>query len=234
MAKVVDKRCKYKLVIDCEYANGQNTPLIYEFACVVIDSQGRIYEQKQVLLEEIFSNDLFFSSAYAKNKKKKYKEVPCISGALFFNTIHLLVRKYNIKEIVGFNIDADLKALYYTYCFIFKTCYFDNIDRAKQILSLKVFKRKLVYTDLRSIAMQTVGENKGFQSFCLQNNLITPKGYLKSDLATFCAYCNVKYKAHFAIEDCKASAELFQHCKKQHKKIKSIMPFHLMKKVVDK
>ena len=71
----IDKRRKYKLVIDIETANFIEDALAYDIGYAVSDKHGNIYLKGSLMIAELFIDhkDLL-QSAYYSNKIPKYWE----------------------------------------------------------------------------------------------------------------------------------------------------------------
>lgn len=85
--RILDKRRKYYLILDCEtatmpYANKYEgvqkqkisiaKPLIYDLGWQIVDRNGNIYAKENFLITEIFSVPSVFNTAYYKEKRPLY------------------------------------------------------------------------------------------------------------------------------------------------------------------
>ena len=87
--KRLDRRRKYKMVLDCETATlpcaanfdekarkniAIAKPLIYDLGWQIIDNSGNVYRRRSFLITEIFSVPQIFNTAYYASKRPIYLE----------------------------------------------------------------------------------------------------------------------------------------------------------------
>lgn len=219
----MDKRRKYFLVVDVETANSTEQALTYDIGFSVCDKQGKVYESRSYAISDIFfdekkifNNSELMNTAYYAEKLPQYYE-GMRSGAwkvspllLVRKEIHELMKEYNITVVCAYNCNFDKTALNTTLRYVTKS-------------SLRwFFPYNTEFYCIWNMACQTICKQKGYQRFCLKNNLYSASNNVKTSAETVWAYLTQQpqfQEKHTGLEDVKIEVEIMAHCFRQHKKM---------------
>lgn len=239
---------KYYLVLDTETAtlpfvneickNSQEKkkisiakPLIYDIAWILCDRERNIMEKKNYLVEEIFTNEKVFSTAYYKNKMKIYKNL------LQNGKIEIKPWEFIVNELIQV-LEKSSLAVAYNACFDFKKSipftdeYMENFysplfdlylmrqkEKSKKIIEGKELPKNENYlkptlqlrgkdypiADLWGLTCKKLININKYKDFCLENDLLTDgKIYFKTSAETSFQYLmNQKdfEESHTALDD---------------------------------
>lgn len=221
----IDKRIKYKLILDVETAGDvAKNPLVYDIGGAVTDGKGRIYETFSFLVSEIFNDDALMRSAYYFNKLPLYflklerGEIELKDFKSIKWYITNLLDKYNIKEIGAYNSNFDFGALNNTYQELFNFPYFFEY-RHNSIKKICIWH----------IATQTIFLQKTFPKWAIENGYYSKSGNIKTsaEVAYRWIYKDTDFiEEHTGLSDVLIEVEILAHCIRQKKKMnKWINPY---------
>ena len=208
---------KLYLVLDVETANTTEDALVYDLGFVVCDKKGTIYEQKSLIVSDIFygESDLM-NSAYYAEKIPQYAEgikTRTFQVVSFYTAKKIIaetIRKYNISAVCAYNANFDTKALNTTERWLTKSKYRFFLPYGIEIFCIW------------SMACQTLCMQKAFIRFCFENGFVSPSGNVKTSAETVYAYItqNPTFdESHTGLADVLIETKIMAKCFRQHKKM---------------
>lgn len=223
----MDRRINYLIGLDTETANGilvedkldLSQSLVYDLGWVVTDRHGRIYEKKSFVVREIFigMKDVMKSAYYAEKIPKYWEEIRSGSRVLAnFQTIRREflkdAEKYGVTQFFAHNARFDLNALNNTIRYLTKS---------KQRY---FFPYNSEIWDTLKMARQTIGKQKSYRSYCVNNSYLTkhnvPQVRLTAEILYRYITGNEDFsESHTGLEDVLIETAIMVHCFRQHKKM---------------
>lgn len=223
----MDRRINYLIGLDTETANGilvedkldLSQSLVYDLGWVVTDKHGRIYEKKSFVVREIFigMKDVMKSAYYAEKIPKYWEEIRRGSRVLAnFQTIRREflkdAEKYGVTQFFAHNARFDLNALNNTIRYLTKS---------KQRY---FFPYNSEIWDTLKMARQTIGKQKSYRSYCVNNSYLTkhnvPQVRLTAEILYRYITGNEDFsESHTGLEDVLIETAIMVHCFRQHKKM---------------
>lgn len=224
----IDRRKSYYIMLDTETCNGivvdnkldLSQSLVYDLGWQVIDKTGHVYEEHSFAIFETFCGmkDVMASAYYANKIPKYWNDIKSKERALVrFATARrqLLddMKKYNAKAVIAHNARFDVNALNNTERYLTKSKYRWFFPYGTNVW------------DTLKMARDTICKQKGYISYCQDNNYMT-KHYIPQVRAT--AEILYKYisgndefaEEHQGLADVKIETQIFIHCLRQHKKMR--------------
>jgi hypothetical protein len=204
------------LLLDTEFLNFSQ-PLIYDLSYTIATFESNQYEPSKIIanvIKEIYNNKLLFNTAYYKNKKPLYTSAlrrKTYTKKSFYMTMKTLkkdIQKYNVKYILGYNINADIKAL-------------ENTCQALKVNT--PFNDNVVIIDLMPIVIKTICDTDEYKTFANNHKLITIKGYYKVSVEAVAKYIynNPNFiEKHIALSDNRHELNLLNEVIKNNGTIK--------------
>jgi DNA polymerase III epsilon subunit-like protein len=223
----MDKRINYIIGLDTETANGILTDdkldlsqsLVYDLGWVVTDRRGRIYEKKSFVIREVFveMKDLMRSAYYAEKIPTYWEEIKSGERKLAnFQTIRREflkdAEKYGVNQFFAHNACFDLNALNNTIRYITKSKYRYFFPYGSEIW------------DTLKMARQTIGKQKSYRAYCIDNSYMTkhkvPQVRLTAEiLYRYISGDNEFSESHTGLEDVLIETKILVQCFRQHKKM---------------
>ena len=223
----MDKRINYIIGLDTETANGimvddkldLSQSLVYDLGWAITDRKGRIYETKSFVVREIFigMRDVMRSAYYAekipaywediKNGRRKLANLLTIRREFLKDA-----EKYGVTQFFAHNARFDLNALNNTIRYITKS--------EKRYF----FPYGAEIWDTLKMARQTVGQQKSYRSYCVNNSYLTkhkvPQVRLTAEILYRYITGNEEFsESHTGLEDVLIETAIMAHCFRQHKKM---------------
>ena len=208
----------YFLVLDVETANSTEDALVYDLGYAVCDRQGIIYEADSFIVSDIFFDEAeLMQTAYYTTKipqylkgieEKAFRIVPFYKAR---QRIIDVLKRYNIEAVAAYNASFDVNALNTTERWLTKSKY-----RYFLPYGTKVFC-------IWHMACQLICTQKKYVRFCLENNLISPSGNIKTSAETVYAYMtkDSNYtECHTGLQDVLIETQILAKCFAQHKPFK--------------
>lgn len=210
-------RKQFFLVLDVETANSTEDALVYDVGFAICDRAGAIYEADSFVVSDIFfqEKDLMNSAYYAEKipqylegiknhafKVKSFHEVRSILAQM--------IEKYKVEAVCAYNASFDYKALNTTERWLTKSRY-----RYFLPYGTKVFC-------IWHMACQTICMQKSYVRFCLENELTSPSGNIKTSAEAVYAYMikdSTFDESHTGLQDVLIEVQIMAHCFRQHKKL---------------
>lgn len=214
----MDKRRKYYAVIDTETAGNIGFPLIYDIGISIIDKQGRIYEQGNWLIKEIFFKKSLMDSAYYGNKRPLYHEMlanETITATTFKSAmfqINKMMERWNVETLMAYNLQFDLRAMRSTW----KSLKLDWKSSGVEPMFWKDYQVQ----DIWGMACETIYQSFTFERLAIENDNFTEKGNPLTNAEVgyqFLIGGEHFEEAHTALADTEIEAKIFAHCIRQHK-----------------
>lgn len=206
------------LVIDVETANFVEDALVYDVGFAVTDRKGVIYATKSFIVSDIFfkETELMQSAYYAKKipsyfegiKHKAFKVVTFYTAR---KEILDTMREWNINKVFAYNASFDYRGLNNTQRWLTKSKYRFFFPYGTEIC------------DIWHMACQVICTQKGYNKFCLESNLISSAGNIRTSAEVVYAYITKDKnfcEAHTGLEDVLIEAQILAHCYRQHKAMK--------------
>ena len=223
----MDKRINYIIGLDTETANGimvdekldLSQSLVYDLGWAITDRKGRIYETKSFVVREIFigMRDVMQSAYYADKIPAYWEDIKSGRRKLAnFLTIRREflkdAEKYGVTQFFAHNARFDLNALNNTIRYITKS--------EKRYF----FPYGSEIWDTLKMARQTVGQQKSYKSYCVNNSYLTkhkvPQVRLTAEILYRYITGNEEFsESHTGLEDVLIETAIMAHCFRQHKKM---------------
>lgn len=189
MYRRVDRRRNYYMVIDVETANGLGQPMVYDIGFAVMDTQGRIYEKRSYVVQEIFFDEkkiyynhkMMGSAYYADKLPQYYKGIfethdwECKPMRYIQKVIESMCEHYNVKAICAYNAQFDTRALRATVRYVTKS------ETAEFLPNYPIH-------DIWVMACQTIGQQTEYARFCYENQLYSKANNCLTKAETMWAY----------------------------------------------
>ena len=218
----IDKRIKYKLVVDIETTNSLEDALVYDIGFAVADKRGKIYYQDSFMIADLFlENKDLLQTAYYKEKLPKYwldyenNKRRLVTFYTAKQEIKEIMQYFNIEDVFAYNARFDYKGLNTTQRYLTKSKYRYFFPYGTKIHCIL------------KMAKQTIFKQKSFKKFAEKNNLRTPSGkFLSNTAETAYKYIinDLNFKeSHTGLEDVKIECEIMALCYRQHKKMNSLL-----------
>lgn len=221
----MDKRIKYKIVLDCEtapcdYMIEEVTPinmLAYDVGWVVTDRQGRVYEQRSFVNADIFldEKDLMKSAYYANKIPEYWKDIKAGIRTLtsFYNICMALkedVKNYEVEQIFAHNMRFDYGAL-------------NNTERWLTKSKFRYFfPYGLEICDTLKLSRQLIAPMPTYKNFCTENGYMTKNNQVRLTaeiLYRFISGDNEFKEEHKGLDDVMIEKEILAYCYRKHKKM---------------
>lgn len=218
----IDKRIKYKLVIDIETANMIEDAICYDIGFAVSDKKGNIYYKDSFMIADLFlDNKDLLQSAYYKEKIPKYwADYKRGSRKLVtFTTAKKEIKKvmsyFNIVDVYAYNARFDYTGLNRTERYLTKSKYRYFFPYGTKIHCILKMARQVLFTQ------------KNFIKFAEQHNLRTASGKFYSNTAET-AYKYITNtldfsESHTGLEDVLIECKIMAKCYQQHKKMDTLL-----------
>lgn len=225
----MDKRIKYLVVLDTETANSfsdetgkldLSNSLVYDIGWQVVDKQGRVYEKKSYIVEDIFFgySEMMKSAYYAKKIPQYLKEIEEGKRKVErFYKIRLdlldTLKRYDTKIVCAHNARFDVNALNMTERYLSKSKYRFFFPYGSEIW------------DTLKMASDTIGKQKSYCSWCEKNGYMTKHSSPRPRLTAEIIYRYISGiadfdEAHTGLEDVEIETKILAHCFRQHKKMR--------------
>lgn len=223
----MDKRINYIIGLDTETANGimvdekldLSQSLVYDLGWAITDRKGRIYETKSFVVREIFigMKDVMRSAYYAEKIPAYWEDIKSGRRKLAnFLTIRREflkdAEKYGVTQFFAHNMRFDLNALNNTIRYITKSKLRYFFPYGSEIW------------DTLKMARQTIGQQKSYKSYCVNNSYLTkhkvPQVRLTAEILYRYITGNEEFsESHTGLEDVLIETAIMVHCFRQHKKM---------------
>lgn len=226
MAKKIDKRKKYFMVLDTETCpinpteedvNPKNM-LVYDIGFCIIDKKGNVYDKGSYVIKDIFVNEpLKMRSAYYYNKLPMYVQELANGDRILISLkkvrkiIHETLEKYNTNIVMCHNAYFDYTSLNTTIRFLNKGKYFFNYG-------IEIWDTLKMFYD-------TIYRQKSYIKFCIENGYMTkhktPRPQAKAETIHRYLTNNTDFiESHTGLEDVLIEKDIFVNCLRQHKKMR--------------
>lgn len=192
MVKKVDRRRTYYIVIDSETSNKRR---VVDFAAVICDRKGTIYNQCAILIGEVFHNEElfnggstgFFAAKNLEGRKENYLNM-VENGQRLLGTVPAINRWLSLANKTYSPI-----ATAYNWIFDEKVCENTGID-------ISIFDSNFC---LWRESAHTFARTKKYLRFCLEHRYLTPKMNFLTNAEVMAHYLvgNDIPEPHTALED---------------------------------
>lgn len=218
MTKKIDRRIRYHIVLDVETAGGLGNPLVYDVGFAITDRQGRIYETRSFMIEEIWSNRALMLSAYYSEKIPKYeKDIEqgkrtVVKFEDMRQEMLSLMKEYNVKVIGAYNLAFDMRALSTTY---------RHLREDENIKFLSEDFKDIELNCIWGLACQLLYTQKSFTNIGIRKGWVTEAGNLKTSAEIGYRYISGEYdfeESHTGLEDVLIEIEIMAYALRQNKK----------------
>jgi hypothetical protein len=209
---------KNYLIIDTETANGLDSPLVYDYGGIIVNNKGEILECFSFVNTDVFygKRDLMQTCYYHEKIPMYEKELfngkrTAATFAQIYNYTNHLLKKYDIKAVLAYNMRFDQTALNNTLQTLTngKKKYFFPYGLDKQCIMC--------------MAQDTICKQKTYKKFCLNNGYLTPRGRLKTTAEAVYRYINLSTEfaeEHTGLADVMIEWKIWEKVKRQKKKMR--------------
>jgi hypothetical protein len=217
----IDRRIAYYMVIDTETVNGvKEDPFMYDLGLAICDKRGRIYEERSLVIADIYCNEKeLMKSAYYAEKLPKYEkalatgERELVSIFTAKRIVADLCKKYNVKAITAHNACFDERATRQTIRYVTKS-------KMRYFLPYGI-----PLYDTMKMAQDTICKQKSYERFVDKNNLRTKSGRIPSNAQAL--YCYMAddptfVEEHQGLDDVRIEVQILARCLAQHKKMRRL------------
>ena len=206
------------IILDVETANEVPDTLVYDLGYIVADKNGKIYEQKSMVVSDIYTEekDLMEKAYYAHKiplyeKRLKDKSARYVSIFTARKYLHNSIKKYGVKNIYAYNANFDRNALNTTQRYLSKSKY-------RYFLPYGIN-----FNCIWHMACQTICNRMDYCLFCLKNGYYTEKGNMTTNAETVYKFLTKNQsfeEEHTGLSDVKIELEILQKCLTYHEKTK--------------
>lgn len=223
----MDKRINYLMGLDTETCNGLivgdkldlTQSLVYDLGWAITDKKGRIYKTRSFVIAETFCDmkDVMTSAYYAEKIPAYWKEIKNGTRTLasfwtIWKTFKNDAKEYGVTCFFAHNARFDLNALNNTIRYLTKSKY------------RYFFPYKAEIWDTLKMARQTIGKQKAYKAYCVNNSFMTkhtvPQVRLTAEILYKYISGNDDFKeSHTGLEDVLIETKIMAHCFRQHKKM---------------
>ena len=225
MSKKIDKRIKYRIVLDCETCPCDKdfegvspwNMWFYDLGWAVVDKRGNVYKTQSFINADIFldEKELMKSAYYSEKIPKYWEDIKSGTRQLksFYNIRKQLledIAEYGVKEIYAHNMRFDYGTLQNTQRWLTKSKY------------RYFFPKGIEICDTLKMARQVLKDSKMYRVWCEQNGYIT-----KNNQCRFSAEVLYRYitgnddfiESHTGLEDVMIEKDILAYCYSRHKKM---------------
>ena len=158
------------IMLDTETANSIDDPLCYDIGFAVIDETGKVYDERNFVVADIYLDKELMSSAYYAKKLPQYEE-ELKSGirkmaklSTIKKVLAQLMREYSTNIVVAHNARFDYRSTTKTQRYITKSenRYF--------------FPYGTEIWDTLKMAREVLREDEEYENFCYENGYLTKRG----------------------------------------------------------
>lgn len=224
MEKTVNRKNKYKIVIDCETCPidrsitkcDKNNSLAYDIGFAIVDKLGNIYESYSYVVEEIFLGEYDrMKSAYYREKLPRYwydlgtKERKLESLKNIYNVFIDCIERYHVEECYAHNITFDFYALN-------NTCKWVSYGNWKSF-----FPKGIKICDTQLFAHHVICKTPTYRKFCEENGFLTScnRPQEKAEIIYRYIINDLNFEeSHTGLEDVLIEKEILRYCYSKHKK----------------
>ena len=192
-------RKKMYVLFDCEFQKNK----VYNVSGIVIDKQGKIYEQFNFLIKENIP-------LITKNKKVLYfndfcfKELQIVDFKSFYEYFKDLQKKFNIFKYISYNVSVD----------------YSSLNKTSLEILHKPFIDRTLFSCLQKLTEQTIYLQKSYSKFCIDNNYLTSTGRLSLKAENIYRYITLNTnfsQEHTALSDVIIEQQIFNKVLRQRK-----------------
>ncbi len=225
--KIIDKRRKYFIVMDCETAPCDReveevTPinmLAYDLGWAITDRHGNIYETRSYVITDIFldEKELMQSAYYAEKIPQYWKDIKCGKRILTsFYKVHkqLLedIETYNVSRVFAHNMRFDYGSLNNTERWLTKSKYRYFLPYGVEVC------------DTLKMAQQVIATMPTYQRWCEENGYMTkhrkPQPRLTAEIIyRFLSGDDDFEEEHKGLDDVLIEVQIMAYCFRKHKKM---------------
>ena len=205
------------IVIDTETANSVEHPLTYDVGFFVMDRKGNVYEEKSLVVYDIYAKEReMMKTAYYAEKLPKYEEKlksgerKMVSFFTVKKMIKELMEKHNTNTVYAYNMNFDKRALNNTQRFTTEEKY------------RWFFPYGTEFRCIWNMACQVLLARPSYVKFALKNGYVSEKNNILTNAECCYRYItkNTEFKEeHQGLDDVKIEAQILLACFAQHKKM---------------
>ena len=159
----------FYMTIDTETTNSFEDALVYDLGLAIHDAEGNVYHTESYVIADIFSNEELMKVAYFADKipnywndiKKNKRTLTTFKNARM-ETLKLM-KRYNVKAVIAHNAYFDYNALNTTLRYL------------TQSKKRFFFPWGTTMWDSLRMAKTTLGRDKKYTEWCIENNYLTEK-----------------------------------------------------------
>ncbi|MCK4500948.1 hypothetical protein KAU11_10665 [Candidatus Babeliales bacterium] len=182
---------------------------IFDFSYMVVDKKTlEIEETGAYVIEEGWAK---IDRAYFSGNKQRYLEGLKAGTYKMINSLELrtlfnrLVAREEIEYLMAFNIKFDVAAIAYT---------FNKYAGSKKPVNYERLSKYGTIFDIGTLASSVASLDDDYVNFCKENNLVTPKGNVKTSAEAFYSYIiqdSMHVETHMGMQDVIEEFEIYRH-----------------------
>lgn len=189
-----------RLIFDTEALN-LNNRIIYNVGYCIIDSNGKTLLEKNFVVKQVYDNKMVMSTAYYNNKtplytsKMKGRKTKKVYWGDVCRTMKKDIKDFNVSKAYAYNSNYDIGAFATT-----QKLFKNKINPLNDVEVIDIMD----YLDI-------LINSADYNNYCIDNNFVTEKGYLKKSAEVVYGYMtnNPKYiEEHTALEDSKIEKDI--------------------------
>lgn len=212
--KKIDRRRHYHLLLDVETTGSFETPLIYDLGLAIVDKQGKIYEERSFVIEEIYTNRDLMLSAYFYSKMPLYREglktgkFIMVKWLQAIEEMNKLANLYKTKTVAAYNLAFDSKAMTKTH--------------RRLGYQGKILNRPMKTLCIWGMACQTIFSQKTYSKVATEQGWVSNAGNYRTNAEVAYKYITGNYnfeEEHTGLEDVRVEAKIMADCYRQNKKM---------------
>ena len=222
----IDKRRNYYIVLDTEGQGDvtqNDTALIYDLGCAVIDKTGKVYETLNLVIYDTFvlESNLMQSAYYTKKFQQYHEELKDGTRTIvsIFQARRMLAdlcEKYRVKAIMAHNARYD-------YCGLNDTLRYISKSKMRYF-----FPYGVEIWDTQKMAHDTICKQKTYIKWCAENGYMTKHAIPRPQEKAEVIYKYISgqddfIEEHTGLADVMIEKEIFAKCMRQHKKMRKLL-----------
>ena len=229
MSRKIDKRIKYRIVLDCETCPCDKdfegvspwNMWFYDLGWAVVDKRGNVYKTQSFINADIFlaEKDLMTSAYYANKIPLYWEQIKAgqrtlTSFAKIRKALFADIQEYNVTEVYAHNMRFDWGALTNTQRWLTKSKY------------RYFFPKELEICDTLKMARDVVAKTPTYKRFCKENGYLTKNNQVKLTAEILYRYITQDMEfieSHTGLEDVLIEKEILRYCYSKHKKMRRLL-----------
>lgn len=207
------------LLVDVETGNDVNDPLIYDIGYQIIDSKGKVYAERSMVIDEIFNGFKGITrSAYYKEKFPQYRvdlkngkrELVTIKQARYYMLQDM--KRFEVDTVLAYNAFFDTKALNNTLRYVHKSEHLGITKWGRNYSRRYFFPYGTKIGCVWAMACNSILKTKEFINFSKKHDFLSVAGNISTSAEIAYRYLindPTFIEEHTGLEDVKVERQLF-------------------------